>query len=330
MHDEADVRLVDAQAERAGRDHQPDLARHEAPLRVLAVGGAQLAVVPAGVDALAAQPAPELLHLADSRGIHDAAARLFAEDPQQSLPLGLAVHGAANLEPQVGALDPGVHHPRIGDAQLAHDVLRHLRRGCGGEGQHRRTAQRADRLGEREVGGAEIVAPLRDAVRLVDDEQADPARAQRLDVLGILQALGGQVDEVVGSRLDLLDLFALLAGAQCRVELRHADARHLGLALLVLHQRDQRRDDHHGAWQEHRRDLVGEGLPSAGRQDPERVLARQCGLDQLALAGAEARHPESPGGLAANIVPVHPRKVGLRYSNRSASIGSRREARRAG
>jgi hypothetical protein len=45
VHDEADVRLVDAEAERAGRDHDADSARHESVLRLVALARTELAVV---------------------------------------------------------------------------------------------------------------------------------------------------------------------------------------------------------------------------------------------------------------------------------------------
>ena len=48
VQDEAGVGLVDAQAERVGRDHDACLARHERLLRLRARGRAELAVIEAG------------------------------------------------------------------------------------------------------------------------------------------------------------------------------------------------------------------------------------------------------------------------------------------
>ena len=44
-------------------------------------------------------------------------------------------------------------------------------------------------------GRAEVVAPLRDAVRLVDHQQAGRLRAQQLDEAGVGQPLGGGEDD---------------------------------------------------------------------------------------------------------------------------------------
>ena len=54
VDDEADVRLVDAEAERIGGDDDPDFFAHEAIVDAIAVGFLQLAVVDVGFDAAAA------------------------------------------------------------------------------------------------------------------------------------------------------------------------------------------------------------------------------------------------------------------------------------
>ena len=70
---------------------------------------------------------------------------------------------------------------RVAQPEPRDDVGRDLRRGRRRRGDDRLRAEPARGVGEPEVVGPEVVAPLRDAVRLVDDEQADPGRAQLLD-----------------------------------------------------------------------------------------------------------------------------------------------------
>ena len=55
---------------------------------------------------------------------------------------------------------------------------------------------RFDDGAEREVVGAEVVAPLAHAVRLVDDEEAHRAREQQIEEVAILEALGREVEDL--------------------------------------------------------------------------------------------------------------------------------------
>src|SRR5438094_9936231 len=66
-----------------------------------------------------------------------------------------------------GALEAvGLHH-----AELADDVADHAASGGGGEGEDGDAAELLLESLELPVGGPEVVAPLRDAVRLVDDDE---------------------------------------------------------------------------------------------------------------------------------------------------------------
>ena len=68
-------------------------------------------------------------------------------------------------------MQAGVHHQGVGNAELGQDVVFDPGRGRGREGQDRGVAQIGDGLGKAEVGGAEIVPPLGDAVGLVHHEE---------------------------------------------------------------------------------------------------------------------------------------------------------------
>ena len=75
------------------------------------------------------------------------------------------------------------------EAELRQDVVLHERRGRGGERQHGRGTQQVQLLAEHAVVGAEIVAPLRDAVRLVDGDEGGLALAEHLREAGNAQPL---------------------------------------------------------------------------------------------------------------------------------------------
>ena len=163
-------------------------------------------------------------------------------------------------------------------------------RGLGGrgrEGDARHVGPALGELGEREVVGAEVVAPLRDAVRLVDREQGDAAALEEpLRGLGV-EPLGRDVEQVelageVGA-LDPRPFGRLLAGVQ--VGGAHAVA-HEGVDLVV-HERDERRHHHARALAQQRRDLVAEALAAAGRHEHDRVAAARDLRDDLGLLAAE-------------------------------------------
>ena len=73
------------------------------------------------------------------------------------------------------------------------------------------------------------------------------------------------------------ELFRNRAGTPAALQLLH----------LVLHQRDQRRDDHRQPVEQQRRDLVAQRLAAAGGHDRQRIAPGQHVLDHLALERAE-------------------------------------------
>ena len=173
--------------------------------------------------------------------------------------------------------------------------VRHPRR-CGGRGRHERPrAQHPGGVGEAEVVGAEVVPPLRDAVRLVHHEQAHPHPGHRLEEPGRREALrrhvqqaqlaGGRAPQRRGVRravalgVDERDPVAEPAGGQ-RLH-------------LVLHQRHQRRDHHREVVAQQGGKLVAERLARARGHHHQHVPVRQRGLAGLSLPRAEAGEAEA-------------------------------------
>ena len=73
--------------------------------------------------------------------------------------------------------------PPVAHVEPLDDLVPHGARGGGREGQHRRVAESVDDGAEAQVVGTEVVAPRRDAVRLVDDDLRDPLLAEARDDL---------------------------------------------------------------------------------------------------------------------------------------------------
>ena len=191
-----------------------------------------------------------------------------------------------HLEAQVRAVEAGQHLASVGgDAEPREDVLPHG--GVGGRGERERagTPESLARAAEREVVGSEIVSPLGDAVRLVDDEQPHTAAREAVEEAPVREPLRGDVEQRGAPRLEVGVAAVLLGAVERGVDEACRDADRLEGLDLVLHERDQRRD-HERAADLERGQHVAEALASARRHHAERVL-RSERLKHLRLAGAE-------------------------------------------
>ncbi len=132
------------------------------------------------------------------------------------------------------------------------------------------------------------MAPLRDAVGLVDDEQADSGPPEGEDELKGAQALRGDVEHLDLPGPDLpFDLPALLR-PEPGVKGRRPLDRTLEQGIyLVFHQRDERRDDYCKALAHERRHLVAEALPTAGRHHGQSIPPFEDGLYYILLPGSK-------------------------------------------
>jgi hypothetical protein len=147
-----------------------------------------------------------------------------------------------DLEVQVGAVHPANHHVGVAQPQPLDDVRAHPGSGGGRQRQHRRPlAQTVERVAQAEVRGPEAVAPLRDAVRLVDHEQRDPQLAGLRHELLVLEPLGCDVQQL---RATVAVRGACQRLVQLALGLRAAQPADLQPALgerldLVLHERQE-------------------------------------------------------------------------------------------
>ena len=154
-------------------------------------------------------------------------------------------------------------------------------------------------VAEAEVVGPEVVAPLADAVRLVDDEQPDVRLAQPLDEPRGAEALRRHVEHLRAAVERAPQRLVVVGAVALGVD-------QLGAAVeaadLVDHQRDQRRDDHRQPVVAQRRQLVADRLARAGRHHQQHVAPLHRRLDR-ALAGRGG----TPGGRGGAAAPLSAR-----------------------
>ncbi len=283
---EAHVRLVDAHAEGDGGDHDQAVLLEEPVL----VRGADVLVQPGMVgecwDAGPAEHVRGGVHLAARQAVDDAAAAgLLALEVVQELRLGLQLghHTVAD----VGPVEAGDERAALAEIEPLDDLAPGGRVGRGGQRQARHGREALVQDLELEIVGPEVVAPLRDAVGLVDGEQSEAAPAEQVEESRRLQALRRHVDEVQAA----LAHGPLDRGGAAQVERRVEHGRpHAQLRQgrdLVLHQRDQRRHHDGQAVEAQGRHLVAQGLAAPGRHQDQGVAAGQDVADHLLLQPAE-------------------------------------------
>ena len=258
-------------------------------------------MVRVGSPSAAAEPGGLFLRETPGRRVHDrspAARPGGAEglgeervDGPVALPRREHVAGAQReVGPREAAEDLG---SVAAEAEADEYLVAHDRRRRGGAREDARRPQLLEQSADLQVLRPEVVPPLADAVGLVDrDERGREARGERSESR-VREALGSDVRELEDTGAEPREPLAhLLRGQRCREEGR-PDPALLERAHLVVHERDEGRDDEGGAGQERRRQLVDEALAPAGRGDEQQPSALEQRLDRLALPRAERGVPEA-------------------------------------
>src|SRR4029078_9375987 len=91
------------------------------------------------------------------------------------------------------------------------------------------------------------------------------------------------------------------------------------LVALILHERDQRRDQQGRAGEQNRRQLKPERLAGSGRHHGQHVVAVQHSADQIFLSGTERRVTEMLLERCAKIHPRHRRWHRRRWMSTESS-----------
>ena len=151
-----------------------------------------------------------------------------------------------------------------------------------------------DEVAQPPVVGAEVVPPVADAVRLVDDEQSDPRHQLRQLLVAerrVVEPLGRHQQHVDLVTVELCEHVAPLVRVR-GVDRDRPHTRTLRRGDLVAHESQQRRDQHGGPGaapaQEQRRDEVHRRLAPPGALHHEcPAAAVDERLDRLELAVVE-------------------------------------------
>ncbi len=107
------------------------------------------------------------------------------------------------------------------------------------------------------------------------------------------ESLGRDVDQLALAVRDAAHPAADLGRVERAREIRRRDPARVERGDLVVHQRDQRRDDERGAGQQAGGELVDEALAAAGGRDQQQPPGFEQRLDGLALSGPERFESET-------------------------------------
>ena len=214
VQNEAEVRFVEAHAEGARGDECLDLVAFEHALGFFPFGGVGLAGVRAHLVAGFSQQSGGVFGRRDGQRVDDAAAGQLGEVAEQPRQPGPRVRQPQHAEAQRGAgqraanghnLGRAAGHARRHPTDLLRDIGHDPAVGRCGRGQHRHPRRHLrDEIAQSAVVRPKVVAPVGDAVRLVDHEQPDPA-----DERGQLLVAKARVVEAFGAHEQHVDLVGL-------------------------------------------------------------------------------------------------------------------------
>ena len=191
MGDQSHGRLVDAHAERAGRDDHANVVVEEPLQHGAALGCRHAGVIRRGRYTRFDHDAGETVDQPARRCIHDTCATRAADQGGQPRQAILATRDADDIEAQVRPIERTDDLSCIGpEPERILDVAAHVRRRRAGEGDDGRGSDQLPNASQRAKARSEIVAPLDDAVGLVHRDSADTAAPRQQFVGESRQPLG--------------------------------------------------------------------------------------------------------------------------------------------
>ena len=289
---EAHVALVDPHAERDRRDDHVALIAGERVLVPRPLLVAEPRVIRQRTDAFAREPGRELLDAFARDAVHDPRlAAMRADETQQVRTPGAALALLDRRDDEVRPEERSLESLRPAHPELLDDVADHAPRRGRGQGEDGDVAELRLQSLKLPVRGPEVVAPLADAVRLVDDQQRG-MRGRQLVPQPIAERLRRDVEKLDLFAPQCVEPRATLLPRDRGVEHGRSKTGSHQRVDLVLHERDQRRDDDHRSREQLRGDLERQALSGAGRHQPDAVAAGKDGVDDLELAGTELRIAE--------------------------------------
>ena len=236
-------------------------------------------------EALIAEKSSGLVDLLARQAVDDTCvATTLAEEGHQLLARRFLGHDAVE---DVRPVETGKETLGALQVQALDDLFAGAHVGGGGQGDARHMREQLGQLAQLQVFRAEVMAPLRHAVGLVDGEQRDVQLAQEIEHARLHQALGRQVQHLQLTAAHAPGQLTLLLGVQGGVQRGRSHPKLIERGDLVVHQRDQRRNHHREAGAQQPRHLKTQRLAAAGGHQYQRIAAVGHAFDDCCLAPTE-------------------------------------------
>ena len=249
MNHEAHIRLIDAHAESVGRNHDRLAVIEEIILIVPALRIAQTGMVARRSIPVCAKQAAHFLHVFPRRAIDNAAAIPHLRQKIEQLTVLLVRR--AHLKAKIGPIKARRHAEWILKIQQFDDVGLHLFGRCRGKRAHDGAlGQRLDERPDAQIARTKILPPLGDAVRLVHRQQRNLGFPAKLPELIGFQSFRSNVDDFIHPAARIFNGVRILPRRQRGIEISRAHSGLVQRCHLILHQRDQRRNDQRNAGQQ--------------------------------------------------------------------------------
>src|SRR5207244_2414748 len=152
------------------------------------------------------------------RDVNDCRAWRSVMQPLQQAQVTVRLADRRRLQLQVRAVKAGHDGTFERNVEGATDVANNGWGGRRGQRQYALDAKLARGFGQLQIVGAKVVAPLGDAVCFVHGEQCDAGAVQVRQEALVVEALGRDVEQLKGSRAELLADLAQLSRAQRGVQ----------------------------------------------------------------------------------------------------------------
>lgn len=238
MGNEAHVGFVDTHAEGNGGDHDQPFLIKEAVLVGRTGLGSQAGMIRQCRETLITEEGCRFVDLLARQAVHNArVAAALAKEGHQLLARRFLGYDAIEDVRPVKARQEALGALQV---QALDNLFAGAHIGGGGQRNARHMREQLGQLPQLQVFGAEIVAPLRHAVRLVDGKQRDVQIAQEIEHARLHQALRRQVQHLHFATAQAPGQFTLLLRRQGRVQRGSRHAQFVQRGDLVVHQRNQR------------------------------------------------------------------------------------------